>query len=219
MSLEKMAITAFSDPKFSQKIDTFTVQINPESYKHSHNTEYTANDSTDTAGVTKKFYVQSPQEVSFSFYLDGTGIVAGVTNVATAIKNFKTLIYSYNGNIHSPNYVQLSWGAGFTFNCRLESLDIDYLLFKPDGTPLRAKLDVNFVEYLSPDEIVKRSQKNSPDMTHLRIVQAGDTLPQMCYTIYGDSKYYWAVAEFNGLDHFRQLQPGSSLLFPPLENA
>lgn len=218
MSLEKMAITAYTDPKFTQKVDTFTVQINPESYKHTHNTEYTANDSTDTAGVTKKFYVQSPQEVSFSFYLDSTGVIAGITSVAAAIKNFKALIYTYNGNIHSPNYVQLSWGAGFIFNCRLEKLDIDYLLFKPDGTPLRAKLDVNFVEYLSPDEIVKRSQKNSPDMTHRRIVHVGDTLPHMCYRIYGDSKYYTAIAQFNGLDNFRNLQPGQSLLFPPLEN-
>lgn len=219
MSLQKMAICAFSDPKFSQKLGTFSVQINPDSYKHSHTTEYTENDSTDTAGVTKKFYVQSPQEISFSFYLDGTGLIPGVSSVPDAINNFKTLIYSYNGNIHSPNYVQLTWGGGMVFNCRLEKLDIDYTLFKPDGTPLRAKLDVSFGEYLSPDEIVKRSQKNSPDLTHQRIVQAGDTLPKMCFQIYGDSKYYLEIAEYNGLSHFRHLRVGSALFFPPLEIA
>jgi nucleoid-associated protein YgaU len=57
----------------------------------------------------------------------------------------------------------------------------------------------------------------SPDVTHLRTVMAGDTLPLMCFRIYGDSRYYSEVAKVNNLDHFRRLQPGEALMFPPLE--
>jgi nucleoid-associated protein YgaU len=48
-------------------------------------------------------------------------------------------------------------------------------------------------------------------------VKAGDTLPLMCYMIYGDPKYYLAVAAANNLSNFRSLLPGTDIVFPPLE--
>jgi len=48
-------------------------------------------------------------------------------------------------------------------------------------------------------------------------VRDGDTLPLLCERIYGDSRYYMAVARFNGLRQFRALTPGMALHFPPLE--
>jgi len=217
MTLKKLSIVAYSDSGFSDKVGAYSVQINPESYRQTHSTQYTDNDSTDTAGVSTKFYVQDPQKVSFDFYLDATGVMEqAIASVSSEIDNFKKLAYSYNGEIHEPNYLEIVWGNGVTFNCRLTSLDIDYLLFQSDGTPLRAKLSVGFEEYLSPLEIVQRSNKSSPDMTHARTVVAGDALPAMCYAIYGDSKYYLGVAAFNQLNNFRNLKPGTVIYFPPL---
>jgi nucleoid-associated protein YgaU len=221
--LKKLQIQAYKDLAFSQAAGTYTIQINPETYKHNHKTAFTKNDSTDTAGVTTKFYVQDPQTLTFEFYLDATvafptvsAVVPKITSVATEITKLKTVAYSYNGEIHSPNYLKLQWGAGLIFQCRLTQMDIDYSLFAPDGTPLRAKINVSFEEYLSPDEIVKRSKKSSPDLTHARIVQDGDSLPLMCYRIYGDSRHYIRIAEFNRLDNFRRLEVGTQILFPPL---
>lgn len=217
MKLEKLEIQAYADLAFTQDLGSFALQINPESYKLSHATQYTKNDSTDTAGVTTKFYVQSPQTLAFDFYLDGTGAVQpAAPGVAAQIAQFKQIAYNYNGKIHSPNYLKIVWGGGIEFECRLTSLDIDHTLFKPDGTPLRAKLSVGFEQYLSPTEIARRANKSSPDLTHARVVRAGDTLPNLCYQIYGDSKYYWGVAEYNRLDQFRRLTPGATLYFPPL---
>lgn len=217
MTLKKLTIVAYSDPGFSQKVGDFPLQINPESYRQTYSTQYTDNDSTDTAGVTTKFYVQDPQKVSFDFYLDATGVVQpAIDSVGEAIASFKAIAYSYNGTIHAPNYLELVWGNGMAFNCRLTSLDIDYTLFRSDGAPVRAKLSAAFEEYLSPQEIAQRANKSSPDLTHARVVHAGDTLPAMCHRIYGDSKHYLGVAEYNGLSHFRQLQPGATLYFPPL---
>jgi hypothetical protein len=47
-------------------------------------------------------------------------------------------------------------------------------------------------------------------------VVAGDTLPLLCFQIYQESKYYVEVARVNGLDDFRNLEPGRQILFPPL---
>lgn len=218
MTLKKLAITAYADPGFTQSVGTYTLQINPETYRQTHSTRYTKNDSTDAAGVTTKFYTLDPQQLTFEFHLDATGVVQpAIASVADEIANFKTIAYAYNGSIHSPNYLEIVWGAGAQFNCRLTSLDIDYLLFRSDGTPVRAKLSVGFEQYLSPQQIEQSGNKNSPDMTHARTVLAGDTLCSMCDRIYGDSKYYLGVAAYNGLRNFRKLAPGSTLYFPPLE--
>lgn len=219
MSLKKLCISAYSDTRFQELVDQYTLQINPESYKHQHSASYAKNDATDTAGVTTKFIVLEPQKLQFEFYLDATGVVPGVTDVAAEIKRFKAVAYSYNGTIHSANYLTVTWGKGAEgtgFQCRLTSLDIDYVLFRPDGTPLRAKLAVGFEQYLSPDALALLANKNSPDMSHLRTVAIGDKLPNLCYQIYGDSKYYLDVARHNRLDNFRRLTPGSTLSFPPL---
>ncbi|HZX26322.1 MAG TPA: peptidoglycan-binding protein [Telluria sp.] len=218
MTLKKLSIVAYSDSGFTQNVGTYTLQINPATYKQTHTTQYTKNDATDAAGVTTKFYTLDPQRVTFEFHLDATGVVQpAITSVSDEISKFKTVAYSYNGSIHSPNYLELVWGAGAQFNCRLVNLDIDYLLFRSDGTPIRAKLNVTFEQYLSPTQIQQGANKSSPDLTHARVVVAGDTLPAMCARIYGDSKYYLGVAAYNGLTNFRKLAPGRTLYFPPLE--
>jgi len=61
------------------------------------------------------------------------------------------------------------------------------------------------------------AQDHSPDLTHRRILQAGDSLPRLCQEIYGDPRLYLKVAEANGFDDFRRLAPGTAVFFPPLE--
>src|ERR1044071_4782922 len=43
-----------------------------------------------------------------------------------------------------PHYLLLLWGT-LVFRGRAESLDINCTLFNPDGTPLRAKANANFI--------------------------------------------------------------------------
>jgi nucleoid-associated protein YgaU len=125
------------------------------------------------------------------------------------------LAFDYDGQIHSPNFIQLAWGT-LIFNCRLSTLNISYTLFKPDGTPLRAKADVTFIEYRNQQQIAKQENKQSADLSHLVTVKGGDTLPLLCYRIYGSSVYYAEVARINGLSGFRKLVAGEKILFPPL---
>ncbi len=219
--LEILKILAYSDDNLTQKVGQYTLQINPEKYSQQYTTKFAENETLNTGGVTNKFVVQKPQDLSLEFYLDATGVVpqtkggASVTSVMDEINKLKAVVYSYNGNIHSPNYLRVLWGT-LTFDCRLLSMDIEYLLFTPRGVPLRAKLSPKFTQYLSPEKLELKAKKKSPDLTHYRTVVSGDTLPLMCYRIYQDSTHYIAVAKMNGLDNFRQLEPGRQIFFPPL---
>jgi len=85
-----------------------------------------------------------------------------------------------------------------------------------DGKPIRAVCKVTLRE-LKPEELrVIEEANQSPDLTHYRVAKKGDTLPLMCYRIYGDSKYYWQVAKANKLSNFRLVQPGQEIFFPPI---
>ncbi|HET9184006.1 MAG TPA: LysM peptidoglycan-binding domain-containing protein [Candidatus Angelobacter sp.] len=213
--LEKLTIVGYSDEKLTSKVGQFKVQINPETYKQQYSTQMTCSPTVNTAAVTNKFVVQNPQDLSLEFYLDATGVVPGMTDVAGEIERFQSVVYSYNGNIHSQNYLRILWGK-LIFDCRLESMDIEYLLFTPAGVPLRAKLNTTFSQYSSPEKAELAARKNSPDLTHRRTVVAGDTLPLLCFHIYKNSKYYVEIARINGLNHFRNLEPGRQIFFPPL---
>lgn len=226
--LEKLTILGYSDEKLTQNVGQYVVQINPEKYAQQYSTQMACKPTLNTGGVTNKFVVQKPQDLSLEFYIDATGVVDAArangpggtgrnanTIVQDEIDKFKKVVYSYNGSIHSPNYLRVLWGK-LIFDCRLDSMDIEYLLFTPAGVPLRAKLNTKFTQYNSPQKLELSARKNSPDLTHCRTVVAGDTLPLLCFQIYQESKYYVEVARINGLDDFRNLEPGRQILFPPL---
>lgn len=221
--LEKMTIMAFAKPNFTQQVgSTFTVMINPEKYSHNHSISYNRQTGQGAAGTPIKFEKVDPEKVSFELVFDGTGVVPGTVGadgssaVQTQIDQFKTLAYTYNGSIHSTNYLKLSWGT-LLFKCRLTSLEVSYTLFKPDGTPLRAKATANFEEYTDAQTIALEANQQSPDITHIVTVLAGDTLPLMCYRIYGNASYYQVVAKKNNIVNYRNLKPGTQIVFPPLK--
>jgi len=213
--LQKLIIVGYSDEKLTQKTGQYTLQINPETYSQQYSTLFNSDEAINTGGVINKFVVQKSQDLALDFYLDATGVLPNLPSVSDDLDRFKSIVYSYNGSIHSPNYLRVLWGQ-LTFDCRLETLNIEYLLFTPSGVPLRAKLSATFHQYLSPEKMQLQARNSSPDLTHSRLVSSGDTLPLLCFHIYGDSKYYLDIARINGLNDFRNLQPGQKVIFPPL---
>ena len=124
----------------------------------------------------------------------------------------------YEGDIHQPKFFKFVWGTSLMKGiCVL--LNIAYKLFNPNGKPIRAICKVSIRELKEEERRVAEERNSSPDLTHYRTVKKGDSLPLMCYRIYGHSKYYWQVAKVNGLSNFRELQPGTELFFPPIDKA
>lgn len=137
-------------------------------------------------------------------------------SVAKIIENFLYLTYLPKRSTHRPGYLSLSWGDTLNAKCVLNDATVAYELFSPSGDPLRAKIQCSFTEYEYKEAADAKSTVESPDLTHSRTVQQGDTLPLMCERIYGDSKLYLQVARFNKLANYRRLVPGQKIYFPPL---
>ena len=226
--LEKLKIKAYETKSrggFPTK--TFEAMFNPSSFKQSYQIIWGNKDRQgyNSSGLEVEYTRSKPERLDIDLLLDGTGVdqmgivsvLGGTKSVSDRVKDFLDATFRYNGNIHEPNFLVVEWGS-LIFSCRLESVDITYNSFDRDGTPLRAELKVTFISDKEAKRLAKEENKKSPDLTHSRIVRAGDTLPLLTNAVYGSSAYCLDVARFNQLDDFRNLTPGQQILFPPLES-
>jgi Uncharacterized protein containing LysM domain len=132
------------------------------------------------------------------------------------VDRLRKMLTGYQGKSHEPYHLKLVWGS-LVFTGRATELSLTHKLFNPDGQPIRTVAKVIFKKSIEEKKRARKEDKSSPDLTHKRTVKAGDTLPLLCYRIYGDPRYYLQVAQVNGLDNFRKLMPNTSLLFPPID--
>lgn len=218
-SLELMKITGYTDENFQQAFagQPYTVMINPDNIKWQRGIEYNEQQAPNTSAPSQKYKSTPVEKLNFDITIDCTGIVdAKRTDMAKEINALESIIYTYNGSIHRPNFVKVQWGKSLVFKGVLKSMDTSFTLFKPDGSPLRAKLSLGFSEYISPETVEQADAKKSPDITHLVDVVEGNTLPQLCQKIWSNDSYYVQVAQYNDLNKFRNLKGGQKLIFPPI---
>lgn len=221
LTISSCTVDAAGNIKVDASKPKFEVMLNPSSYSRELSIEYSKSKTLGQHGGESKFSAYRPETVKFDLILDGTGVVptssgSGQTSaVKTQIKQLESVVYGYDGEEHEPNPVRLLWGSLILFG-RLTAMSLDYTLFKPNGEPLRAKVNLSFRGFMSATEESLRANRSSPDLTHRVEVKAGDTLPLLCHRIYQDSSYYPEVARVNNLSNFRHLEPGTRLYFPPL---
>ncbi len=226
-NLEKMLILAFEDSKSAETggtndaKDKFEALINPESYTLEYKVKTSDGQGQGTSGAQIKFEYTLPEELTFEFLFDNTGIIDGRPNpngVADEVKHFREMLTGYQGSSHEPYHLKLVWGD-LVFKGRAIELSITHKLFNPDGQPIRTVAKVKFKKSVEDKKRAQKDKAQSADLTHVRKVKMGDNLPLLCFRIYGDPQHYLEVARVNGLDNFRSLKPGMDLAFPPFEKA
>lgn len=216
-ALERLIIKAYERPDYSgQLVGEFDAYVNPNEITIAYEAE---NDSPQVAGTTANrvnFKEMKPGDLSLTFSLDGTGANGRPLAVQSKVEQFQT-VTGYNGNIHRPNYLKVVWGTLQVKRCVLKRASIAYRRFRSDGVPMRAVITATFTDSADDQTRAVRAQDQSPDLTQIRLVRAGDTLPLLCHEIYGNPLLYSKVAGANGIDDFRNLTPGTRIFFPPLE--
>lgn len=217
----KMMVKAYTDSGFKDLFKEIPVLLNPENYTLNYEIEFAKDQAPGTSGSDLNFKSIKPQNLDFEFLFDRTGAIPGSGDVGnhgvhTDIDEFKEITIGFDGSTHRPRYLKLIWGK-LIFRCVCTNLNITYKLFRPDGVPLRALAKAQFEEFREAEQRVREENKASPDMTHIRTVKKGDTLPLMTHRIYGNPKYYLEVAKANQITNFRDLEIGQKIFFPPIE--
>lgn len=228
-ALTKMRIMPFTDSSFTTPAGPpYVAQVNPETYTIKYANEYAKTQEPDTSAGDPAFNKQPPEELSFDFIFDSTGVlepplvssqqISKELGVEPDLIAFRKFLLEIKGQTHRPPCLILNWGT-LLFKCVLISMNINYKLFCPGGIPVRAVVNCTFRRVA--DDLLRMAMENmsSPDLTHARVVKAGDTLPGLCQEIYGNPGFYTEVAAANELTNVMELIPGTQLFFPPIEKA
>jgi len=226
--LAKLRITAFKDAEFREPVEDgeYVAQVNPDKVSFKYQIELEEQQGQGTSGSQPRFGRTKPEEMTFQFLFDGTGAIplpGGSSAIASdgvqgRIDAFKRVVLQYNGEEHKPNNLKLVWGS-LLFKCVLNELNLEYTLFRADGTPLRATASAKFVGYIEDELRLATEQRQSADVTHVRTVRDGETLQHHVVAIYGDPAFTLAVARENRLVNFRRLVTGQTLIFPPVDKS
>ena len=115
--------------------------------------------------------------------------------------------------LHAPPIVRFTWDRQI-FKGVMESCNVTYLMFTPDGIPLRAKCSITLKEYRPVEIQLKDPPRSSPDVEKRYVVRRGDTLSNIAAGVYRDSGVWRAIAIANGIRDPRTLEPGRTLVLP-----
>lgn len=165
-------------------------------------------------------------ELFFDSTQNGTGGKA--VAVTPQVEAFHKMV-TIRGKMHTPPLVRVLWGddfpgtsmgeteqAGKTFTAVVTSVSRTFTLFSPDGKPLRATVSLALKHYATIAEQLKSINFQSSDHTRIHTVTEGESLPLIAHDAYEDARKWRVIADANDLDNVRQLEPGNTLLLPPL---
>lgn len=130
-----------------------------------------------------------------------------------------------DGDGKRPPIIEVSWGnppAGllnpdFPFKGVLLSLRQQFVLFAEQGFPVRAKLNLSFQEYLTPQELEQRFPRRGSFPARTYTVRQGDTLSGIAQAFWKKPREWRRIARANGIQDPRVLPPGLVLVIPAIE--
>lgn len=116
---------------------------------------------------------------------------------------------------HAPPVLLFTW-ASLSFTCVLAKVSQKFVMFLPDGTPVRARLTVSFSEYRNADLEAKEVKRETADFTKRYVVGEDETLSGIAARLYGDARLWRPLALANRIDNPRKLPAGLALRVPQL---
>jgi Contractile injection system tube protein len=201
--------------------------FNPKEYTISKSNQWKTKEITGTSLPPAQFGGGKPRELKLDLLFDGTSSETQDVRDATD-RLFKMMEssseFASNKNSGRPPMVTFGWGSVVSFKAVATSLSVKYVLFHPDGTPLRAQVNLSL---LQAEEAVGGSANagNRPQNPTTRsaaglgtrTIRDGDSLPLIAFEYYGDPSRWRAIAEANDIDDPLALARGSELAIPRVE--
>ncbi len=221
---------SYSDEEFNTKVSDWTGKFNPSTINYESQVEYFEDIPIGASGSEVRFKRMPPVKLSFNILLNnfeadstnaylallGTPALSTTDPIITQATKLKNVIYNMNSSTHQPNYVRLQFGDN-TFYGRAVKFNVKYTEFKTNGEATRAEIETSFAGSKSKKTSATELQLNSPDMTHAYLVREGDTLTMLAAKYYNNPNLFIELAQVNNINSLRRLEPGTTILIPPLD--
>ena len=207
MALEKAVITKVQ-PAAADKIP---VMFNPEEYTLSKEINYARIGVPGLNSPVLQFVHGNLQTLEMELFLD---TYEAHTDVRLKTKQIADLL-TIDPTTHAPPVLLFTWSS-LSFVCVLGKITQRFVMFDPDGTPVRARLQVTFNEFADPVLQAMAQKNETADYTKLHVVSEGETLDLIAARHYDNPQVWRPIALVNGLDDPRALAVGQSLVIPTL---
>jgi hypothetical protein len=197
------------------------LQFNPTTFKFGVGVETVGVDkSKANETYSKEITGFKASDVNVNVLLDGTtkGSKLPKTTVEKLFKLVELTKKSKTGKSKIAATLPLVefWWGKLLFTGYLANVEVEYTLFAPDGTALRANVDLKFsVEKRKKAKTNPTSGTPKPGSIHQ--LQSGQFLDTVSHELYGDPNRWRAIAEANNIDDPLALRVGGNLLIPDLE--
>lgn len=213
--LEKAVIEVLKGkPKELEGSSRIAVEFNPTEYSLEKSIEYGNQKIPGFSSPVTQFVSGDAETLSmelfFDTYEDGEDVREKYTNKIDAL-------LKVDGTIHGPPICRFVWGS-FDFKCVLQSANKQFTMFRSNGIPVRARVNVTFKGYTTPEEQSKEEKRESADKTKVRRVEEGESLWSIAAEEYQDPRQWRPIAAANGIENPRRLRPGDEVLVPSLES-
>jgi hypothetical protein len=217
----KLVIYGANKPPKPHEIECM---FNPTEYSLSQTLSVSRNKAPSKPGGTPQFTGTNAMTLSTQLFFDDYGSAKGdVTGKITTLLSWtKPTPASSKKNKPCPPLVQFQWGHGNPqlddFRGFLKSVKVNYTIFRKDGTPVQAKVDVTIEGEAEPfGKQNPTSHAANSQATHTMV--EGETLQSVAYQELGKPTYWRPIAELNGIDDPLRLLPGTVLLIPSVADA
>jgi contractile injection system tube protein len=216
MALEKAVIT---NTATGERIE---VMFNPEEYTLHRENNFAQIAVPGLSAPIIQFVHGNQQTLEMELFLDtyephqqgGRTVNAGGDDVRKLVSEVTGLM-NIDRATHAPPVLVFTWSS-LAFTCVLTRAAQRFVMFKPDGTPVRARVAVTFSQYSNADLEAKEIKRETADYSKVHVVRQGETLPSIAADAYGDPRNWRPIAIRNRIDDPVQLTPGTHLLVPRL---
>jgi len=197
--------------------DVFTVQFNPESFRLSKDNGWEFSKATGKDMPELVFTGGQPQSMDIQLTFDTTStgdpVFEKYSVLRTLAKVDSTALNTTTG-LGEPPWVMVQWGSYIGFAAVISGLAEEYTMFKPDGTPIRAKVTVSLRQVASDAQLAGQNPTSRTEPRKTWVVQQGQRLDWIAHMEYGDSSKWRRIAEANGIEDPLALTAGQVLLLP-----
>ena len=210
------------------------VQFNPKELSFRKNAQLAEINIPGLDSPLVQFVRGQNETLTLELFFDTTD--EGMGSNATSVTEKTDRIYELvkiEPSRHAPPVCEFVWNTEFpgnnvsshdgsnqrrsSFKCIVEKVDQKFTLFSHLGVPLRATLTVTLREYKTLDEQLKQLNLKSPDRPHVHVMQRGETLSAIAGHHYQRPAEWRRIAEENGVEDPRRIDPGLFLMVPSIE--
>jgi len=191
--------------------------FNPYEYTVSKSITFSEEPANDSNTPHAELSNSGPQtlrvKLTFDSYETGEDVTLETNKLWSFMMRSENGSGSQNERSETPQ-VAFEWGV-FKFVSYITQMTQKFTLFKNDGTPVRATVDVTFTQYTDVNDYPDQNPTSGggPNERVYRVL-AGDRLDTIAAEIYRDASKWRMIAEHNHIANPLRMQPGQVLRIP-----